>query len=216
MDERHGGAGGRGPSRIQWLRGGSSPETLDVTFELSTNGGSTWTMQGAGIRITGGWELTNLTLTASGHVRARARIDAGNGEGSWSSLLETVISFSATPQQLCRYSYFGTYENTGAAADNADPDGDGLENLMEFAFGRHPRKANPNAMPAWQLSDDDYMLTFTQPAGVSGITYHAESSTSLTPGSWTAIPNSGAAPNYLYYAPAVSQRLYLRLRVTVP
>lgn len=51
---------------------------------------------------------------------------------------------------------------------------------------------------------------------VSGVTYIAEYSTSLAPGSWTPVSNSGTATNYAFFAPAVTQRLYLRLRVTVP
>ena len=65
-------------SNVQWLRGGSSPETQQVSFELSTNGGATWTFLGVGQRITGGWELTGLNLPASGQIRARARTSGGS------------------------------------------------------------------------------------------------------------------------------------------
>ena len=80
-------------SNVQWLRGGSMPETLQVTFELSTNGGASWTPLGAGTRITGGWNLTGLTLPYSGQVRARARTTSGYYNGS-SGLVETIASYS--------------------------------------------------------------------------------------------------------------------------
>ena len=80
-------------SRVEWLRGGASPEALDVAFELSINGGSTWTPLGSGTRITGGWELTGLSLPASGQLRARARVTGGQYNGS-SGLVETKIAFS--------------------------------------------------------------------------------------------------------------------------
>ena len=67
-----------------------------------------------------------------------------------------------------------------------------------------------------QLSDDDYNLAFTRPAGVSGITYVGEYSTSLAPGSWTPAENVGTPPVYTFLAPATTQRLYLRVRATVP
>jgi hypothetical protein len=79
-------------SRVQWLRGGASPEVEPVTFELSTDGGTIYSALGAGTRISGGWERTGLTLPASGHIRARGRTINGlfNGGGG---LVETVASF---------------------------------------------------------------------------------------------------------------------------
>ena len=73
--------------RIEWVRGGSSPEATQVTFEASTNGGTSYLPLGGGTRITGGWELTGINLPASGLLRARARTGSG-------SLLETVTPFS--------------------------------------------------------------------------------------------------------------------------
>ncbi|HYF34872.1 MAG TPA: choice-of-anchor D domain-containing protein, partial [Prosthecobacter sp.] len=76
-------------SRVEWLRGGSTPEAEWVGFELSTNGGSSWSFLGSGTRITGGWELTGLSLPSDGLVRARAQART-NGS---SSLIETVVPF---------------------------------------------------------------------------------------------------------------------------
>jgi uncharacterized delta-60 repeat protein len=80
-------------SRVQWLRGGSSPEVAQVTFELSTDGGTSYTTLGAGTRISGGWERTGLSLSGSGHIRARGRVPGGYFNGS-GGLVETVASFS--------------------------------------------------------------------------------------------------------------------------
>lgn len=40
-----------GATSIRWLRGGAAPEVSLVVFELSTDGGATWTMLGAGTRM---------------------------------------------------------------------------------------------------------------------------------------------------------------------
>ena len=84
-------------TRVQWLRGGSSPETQLVSFELSTNGGSTWTPLGAGTRIAGGWEKTGLNLPLSGKIRAQALV-YGSRHNSSTSVLETVIDFDLLTQ----------------------------------------------------------------------------------------------------------------------
>lgn len=81
-------------TRVQWLRGGTAPEVEQVTFELSTNGGTVWTQLGAGTRIAGGWELTGPVLPGGGHLRARARTSGGKYNGS-SGMVETVAPFTA-------------------------------------------------------------------------------------------------------------------------
>ena len=83
-------------SRVQWLRGGASPEAAAVTFELSTDGGGTWTALGAGTRVTGGWEKTGLSLPASGTIRARAQTRCGSHNAS-SGLVEKVAAFDVPP-----------------------------------------------------------------------------------------------------------------------
>ncbi len=84
------------PTRIEWLRGGSSPETQRVTFELSTDGGLNYTGLGIGTRIIGGWELTGLSLPATGQIRARTRNIGGAYCGS-SGIVESVIPLSGPP-----------------------------------------------------------------------------------------------------------------------
>lgn len=72
-------------ARVQWLRSGASTEIDYVTFEVSEDG-TTWTWLGVGARISGGWELTGLSLPIAGTIRARARCGSG--------MLETTQVFS--------------------------------------------------------------------------------------------------------------------------
>ena len=46
---------------VTWERSSASPEVDRVTFELSTDG-ATYTPLGSATRITGGWQLTGLSL----------------------------------------------------------------------------------------------------------------------------------------------------------
>lgn len=64
-------------TRIEWMRGGSAPEADRVDFEVSVDGGVTFTPLGAGSRIAGGWELTGLDLQGVGLIRGRARVSGG-------------------------------------------------------------------------------------------------------------------------------------------
>ena len=82
--------------RVQWLRGGSSPEVDRVSFDLSTDGGATWTGVARGTRIAGGWEAAGMRLTGDGLIRARGFARGGFYNGG-SSLFETRVSFSFPP-----------------------------------------------------------------------------------------------------------------------
>jgi len=83
-------------SRIEWLRSGSTPEIEHVTFESSVDG-ELWIPLGNGTRISGGWELTGLTLPVSGQLRGRGRATGGGSNGS-SSIIEQVIEYSFGPE----------------------------------------------------------------------------------------------------------------------
>jgi hypothetical protein len=119
-----------------------------------------------------------------------------------------------------RQMYFGSPDNSGPGADHADPDNDGVENLVEYAFGFIPITPQPpNAqLPQWQRNGENLMLTFLQPGDIGGISYIAEQSSTLAPGSWTPIPNTGTAPQRTYTVPITTgpARIYLRVRITVP
>ncbi len=65
---------------ITWLRGGASPEVWWTTLESSLNGVA-WTELGTGTRISGGWQLTGVSLPPDGVLRARGYVS--NGRRSW-------------------------------------------------------------------------------------------------------------------------------------
>ena len=72
---------------------------------------------------------TTVTVTAR---------DAANNAGTGSF---TVTVTPLTAAEVWRYWSFGTADATGDAADNADPDRDGVVNLLERAFDTDPLSA---------------------------------------------------------------------------
>lgn len=131
------------------------------------------------------------------------------------------IALTGTGQTLLtaleswRQTHFGTTANTGNAADTADPDRDGIQNLAEFAFGLHPNQNSAGLLPQPQLSGGNLSVTFTKPAGVTGIGYDAEMSTTLLPGSWTPATNTGVFPAFQFSVPVGSApRMFMRLKLT--
>jgi alpha-tubulin suppressor-like RCC1 family protein len=96
---------------------------------------------------------------------------------------------------------------------NQDADGDGTSDLVEYAFGLHLMPSGH--LPQAQRIGGNLVLRFTQPAGVTGISYGAEWSSTLLPGSWTEVADSGAGDEHLFSVPvAANDKLFLRVKVT--
>ena len=86
-------------TQVLWARGGSAPEVTQTTFELSTDGGTTYTpLSGTATRVgsTANCQLTSLSLPASGQLRARGRTVGCYYNGS-SGVIESVVSFNLIP-----------------------------------------------------------------------------------------------------------------------
>jgi fibronectin type 3 domain-containing protein len=130
------------------------------------------------------------------------------GEGTASA---PVSATTFTLLEKWRFENFGTASNTGAAADGADPDGDGLTNAQEYTAGTDPRSA-ASALRISQVrpSGSNLVVSF---ATVVGRTYNVERSDTLQSGSWTPVqsgiagtggvvqitdPNAAAQPKRFY------------------
>lgn len=65
------------------------------------------------------------------------------------------------------------------SGESADPDGDGMPNLMEYAFGSDPW--TPSIPPiTTSLADGRLQLTYRSPAAVSDLAYIPQVSSDLT------------------------------------
>ena len=117
----------------------------------------------------------NLTLTSSGSATQTVAL---NG---------TVIAGpDHTHQELWRFANFGSYTSDASAADAADPDGDGLNNLLEYALGTGPN--SPGVIPAVLALNGvnlEYTYTRSTAAKDNGVTYQIEWSETLEAGSWS-------------------------------
>lgn len=77
----------------------------------------------------------------------------------------------------------GTIENTGEAADTADPDGDGMTNAQEFAAGTNPNSA-ASALKIASVTKSGNNMLVNFPT-VLGKTYRLEFSDTLK--GWTNV-----------------------------
>ncbi|GEM_PF-7057230 len=81
------------------------------------------------------WNYDTALASPGLQVIELVTLDGGSVSDRKPLILDVVKS---TRMQQWRQNYFGSSPATGAALDSADPDGDGLSNLAEFAFGLNP------------------------------------------------------------------------------
>ena len=83
------------------------------------------------------WTQETSRLSPGAH---EVVVTATDELGASSSLFVELKINSSFADRTWRYQHFGTAASEGEAADASDPDGDGLSNYGEFAFGGDPRR----------------------------------------------------------------------------
>ena len=96
------------------------------------------------------------------------------------------VTVTATPSQTWRLAHFGVASATGNAADLADPDLDGLKNLLEFALLGDPTEASSAALPVAARVGGVLTLTYSRnkAAVADGVLFAVETVAVLGDG-WT-------------------------------
>jgi autotransporter-associated beta strand protein len=69
--------------------------------------------------------------------------------GDGNDIVLTIVTGPATALESWRHVKFGIYTNTGIAADSADPDNDGITNLVEYNQGTEPMDATSLPALVW-------------------------------------------------------------------
>jgi autotransporter-associated beta strand protein len=202
------------------LRLASSTSINDAANLVVTNSASgTLELNYTGIEVVGGFTIDGVAAAngtygriGSGATHTYAWI-TGNG----------LISVGTPPVSgiaAWRQGWFGTSEATGNAANDADPDADGVVNLLEYGLGGDPTTAENDLLPVQTLDAGHLKLSFSRIADGT-LTYSVEASDDLA--SWTSVWNSTGADNTEGVvtvtdpeALSAHVRRFLRLRVTAP
>ncbi|MDF3058965.1 MAG: hypothetical protein K0R17_3180 [Rariglobus sp.] len=129
--------------------------------------------------------------------------------------------------QKWRFDQFGSYDAdgvpvtpAGSSDTTADPDGDGLNNLLEYALGGNPTEPDADLNPAAAATETRLQLTFNRIADPA-LLYTVQATDNLTT-TWADIWTSTGADNVagLVTVPdtqllSTSARRFLRLRVSM-
>ena len=120
----------------------------------------------------------------------------------------------SSARETWRTGHFGSAANSGAGADLADGDADALPNLAEYALSLDPLRLDAPLQPEWQNAADG-ALRISIP-DLPDVSTAAEMSTTMAPGGWTPVPDTGAAGQHLFRVLPGASRLFLRLRFSNP
>ncbi len=112
--------------------------------------------------------------------------------------------------------------DTNLSGPNADFDGDGISNLVEYALGLDPKQRTTTGLPATTTTATDWIFTYTRPTATTDVTYAVEISTDHA--TWTTtgvthaqVSTSGGTETWkASYPLASAAKLFFRLRVTRP
>ena len=123
-----------------------------------------------------------------------------------------------TALESWRLTNFASSDNTGTAADSADPDGDGQPNLSEYAAGTNPNNASDVfKVLTTQKSGSSFTVTA---AGKAGRSYSLQRRADLTSGTWSAVISQGPlaadGPVSLTDTAAPAGRAFYRIQVLLP
>lgn len=142
--------------------------------------------------------------------------DAGGNFVGVLQLGTTVSGPAPSALEAWRMLHFGSTQNSGDAADHFDYDKDGIINLIEFAFGTNPTSGGSLQTPSGQWQDGDFVISFIQAAGVNGITYGAEWSSTMEAETWIDIPDTGNGLQHTFRITPTEPQIFIRLRVSTP
>ena len=167
-------------------------------------------------------EAGSLAPETAYSVRAYATNSLGTSYSEVGTFT-TAAGVTRSHQQEWRFANFRAYDSANSGADAADPDGDGLNNLLEYALGLDPNTAG--VMPAVLALNGaslEYTYTSSTAAKDNGVTYQIEWSDTLDAGSWSRetvseqiTSTEGALETVKVSIPAGDTgKRFLRLRVT--
>ena len=195
-----------GAATIAWFAYGvNTDHDSTVALTLSPNNGSA--AQNVSATLTGLSPGTTYRYYLTG-INAAGNYDTPD------------YTFTTLPSamQTWRQTWFGTTANTGNAASTADPFHTGVQNLAAFSFfgpNQNPATVSVTQLPQPQRSRSSFSYNFTEPVGMSGVTYGAEWKSDLAASSWTPINDTGSGTTHIFSVPLTGNpNIFMRLRLS--
>jgi hypothetical protein len=160
---------------LSWANGDSSPKNFDLTILANPQAETNKTVFLTLSNATGGAYLADPT-----------------------NAVLTIIE-AQSPYALWKSTHFGTNaSNPAVSGDAADPDNDGIPNILEYAFGSDPNSADTNRTVTGAVVSNYFQLQFNRNTAATDLTYSADATADFS-GAWTNlvtyVPGTGWVTN---------------------
>ncbi|WP_131989855.1 choice-of-anchor tandem repeat GloVer-containing protein [Chthoniobacter flavus] len=208
-----------------------SAGVLDTAFNSSNTRYTVYVVEGvSAITITPTPADAGATITVNGSPVAAGAPSTPINLTTGANVIDTIVTardgvttnlytltvIRLTPLQTWRWNLLGTPTDVGNAANRADFNGNGIPNLVKYAFGLDPTSPAANQVPQPILNAGNLGLNFNPPAGLSDIVYGAEWTPSLNPPNWTPLPDTGSGSMHSFQAFVGNlPSAFMRVKITV-
>jgi hypothetical protein len=186
--------GTQGAVQISYATVAGGGTALPGVDYVSTNGTLSWasgdaTPKGFAVQI-----INNAQANPNKTINLALSSPTG---GAYLNLQSTaVLTIVEDPYEAWALAHFGTNaSNPNISGDLADPDGDGFDNLLEYATASDPIVATPEGTVPDIINNGNIQLTFHRNVSATDLTYVIKYSDSLT--NWNDLITYTAATSWL-------------------
>jgi hypothetical protein len=173
------------------VAGGTASNGVDYT---SVSGTLNWTNGESGSKTFAVPILAN-TLVQSNVTVNLALSNPTNGASALGLQSTAVLTIIEPPIDFWKLAYFGANANNAAiAGDSADPNHDGIVNLLAYAYAFNPVVASTNPFTG-NLAGKQFQLHFPRNTSAGDITFIVQSSTDLI--AWSNLMTFAAASGWV-------------------
>ena len=111
----------------------------------------------------------------------------GTARWGYGVCIDNVYLTSRSPYAVWKSAHFTEAELEAGliTGDLDDPDGDGIVNALEYAYGLDPRVYNTTGFPVGSFADNHLTLTYRESKAASNVVFAVEACTSLVAQNWT-------------------------------
>lgn len=129
-----------------------------------------------------------------------------------------------TPAEFWRQANFGAdWNNLEVAGDMVDGDQDGVNNLLERAFGGNPKVADASILPAPDATAPLFSIVYRKAVAATDLSFEVQESPDFSvpwvtaTGSGTSLGEEGGVERILFTSPAAGSAIkFLQVKVTGP
>ena len=126
------------------------------------------------------------------------------GGASLDAASTSVLKILEDPYDFWKFSYFGANDNNPAIAGNlADPAGDGIPNILKYAFGLDPNVADTNQPLTGAIVSNHFQLQFNRNTFATDLNYSAQAAATLT-GTWSNLVSYSTGTGWVTNMPGAT------------